>query len=130
MAQVNYVSVFNKHFVDFLSDIEIVFPEDIDIKTAKNSVLLLQKANPSLLIKLWKKHVMEKYSSEIEAGDINFFIQKDYNSDLSKTGNSSQINEIIDRLRQPVSMMSDENKEKSIKYIQNLSKIANIYFSN
>lgn len=130
MTQVNYVSVFNKHFVDFLSDIEIVFPEDIDIKTAKNSVLLLQKANPSLLIKLWKKHVMEKYSSEIEAGDINFFIQKDYNSDLSKTGNSSQINEIIDRLRQPVSMMSDENKEKSIKYIQNLSKIANIYFSN
>lgn len=130
MAQVNYVSVFNKHFVDFLSDIEIVFPEDIDIKTAKNSVLLLQKANPRLLIKLWKKHVMEKYSTEIEAGDINFFIQKDYNSDLSKTGNSSQINEIIDRLRQPVSMMSDENKEKSIKYIQNLSKIANIYYSN
>lgn len=130
MAQVNYLSVFNKHFVDFLSDIEIVFPEDVDIKTAKNSVLLLQKANPSLLIKLWKKHVMEKYQSQIDAGDINFFIEKDYNSDLSKTGNSSQINEIIDRLREPVSQMGEENKEKSIKYIQNLSKIANIYFSN
>ena len=130
MAQVNYLSVFNKHFVDFLSDIEMVFPEDVDIKTAKNSVLLLQKANPSLLIKLWKKHVMEKYQSQIDAGDIKFFIEKDYNYDLSKTGNSSQINEIIDRLREPVSQMGEENKEKSIKYIQNLSKIANIYFSN
>ena len=78
MTQVNYVSIFNKHFVDFLSDIEAVFPEDVDIKTAKNSVLLLQKANPSLLIKLWKKHVMEKYHLEIEAGDINFFIKKNY----------------------------------------------------
>jgi len=130
MSSPNYVSLFNKHFVEFLSDVELVFPEDVDIKTAKNSVIFLQKNNPSLLIKLWKKHVMDKYQEEIEKGNIQFFIEKDYYKDIEKSGNSQQINEIIERLRDPISCMSEENKNKTIKYIQNLSKLANIYFSN
>lgn len=127
MEKINYLPVFNKHFLDFLTDVENVFPEDVDIKTAKNSVIFLQKSNPSLLLKLWKSHVMKKYQHEIEIGDIDFFINKDYKNDLVKTSNSDQINEIIDRLRSPISQMSVENKNKTIKYIQNLSKLANLY---
>ena len=127
MEKINFLPVFNKHFLEFLTDIENVFPEDVDIKTAKNSVIFLQKSNPSLLLKLWKSHVMTKYQDEINRGDIDFFIKKDYKSDLVKTSNSDQINAIIDRLRTPISQMSEENKNKTIKYIQNLSKIANLY---
>ena len=127
MEKINFLPVFNNHFLEFLSDIENVFPEDVDIKTAKNSVIFLQKSNPSLLLKLWKSHVMTKYQDEINRGDIDFFIKKDYKSDLVKTSNSDQINAIIDRLRTPISQMSVENKNKTIKYIQNLSKIANLY---
>ena len=127
MEKINFLPVFNKHFLEFLTDIENVFPEDVDIKTAKNSVIFLQKSNPSLLLKLWKSHVMTKYQDEINRGDIDFFIKKDYKSDLVKTKNSDQINAIIDRLRTPISQMSEENKNKTIKYIQNLSKIANLY---
>ena len=127
MEKINYLPVFNKHFLEFLTDVENVFPEDVDIKTAKNSVIFLQKSNPSLLLKLWKSHVMRKYQEEIDRGDIDFFINKDYKSDLVKTSNSDQINAIIDRLRSPISQMSPENKNKTIKYIQNLSKLANLY---
>lgn len=129
MASPNYISLFNNHFVEFLTDVEKVFPEDVDIKTAKTSVMFLQKNNPSLLIKVWKKHVMEKYQDEIENGNIQFFIEKDYNKDIEKTNNSEHINEIIERLREPISSMSTENKNKTIKYIQNLSKLANLNFS-
>ena len=34
---------------------------------------------------------------------------------------------IIDTLRQPVKEMSDTNKGHTMKYLQNLSKLSNIY---
>ena len=130
MESINILPVFNSHFIDFIQDIEKVFPEDVDIKTAKNSVVFLQKNNPKLLIKLWKKHVNAKYQTEIEAGNIDFFLTKNYSGDLTKAQNSEQINEIIERLRGPISLMSEENKQKTIKYIQNLTKLTNLYITD
>jgi len=130
MESINLLPVFNSHFIDFIQDIEKVFPEDVDIKTAKTSVMFLQKNNPKLLIKLWKKHVNAKYQTEIEAGNIDFFLTKNYSGDLTKAQNSEQINEIIERLRGPISLMSEENKQKTIKYIQNLTKLTNLYITD
>jgi hypothetical protein len=118
------VSVFNDHFADFVNDVQSVFPEDADILTAKNALLAIRKANPKLLVKIWLKYVYSPYKEQIEAGDINFFVTKDYSSDLAKNDNADKIMECIDRLRKPVKEMSAENQEKTMKYIQNLCKIA------
>ncbi len=124
MAAVNFVTLFNDHFVEFVSDIQSVFPEDVDVLTAKNALLAIRKANPKLLVKIWINYVATPYRSQIESGDINFFINKDYSSDVSKTDNADKIMESIDRLRNPVKEMSRENQEKTMKYIQNLTKLA------
>lgn len=121
---VNLVSVFNNHFCDFVNDIQSVFPDDPDILTAKNALLTVKKANPKLLVKIWVKYVVNPYREQIVAGDIEFFITKDYSGDLERNGNSDKIMESIDRLREPIKLMSAENQEKTMKYIQNLSKIA------
>lgn len=120
----NMLTVFNDHFAEFVSDIQSVFPDDPDILTAKNALLTIRKANPKLLVKIWVKYVSTPYKSQIEAGDINFFLTKDYSSDFAKTDNSDRIMESIDRLRNPVKNMSQENQAKSMKYIQNLCKLA------
>ena len=120
----NLLTVFNDHFVEFISDIHSVFPEDADILSAKNSLIAIRKANPKLIVKIWIKYVVQPYQDQILAGDVNFFIQKDYASDLTKAGNSDQIMQSIDRLREPVKNMEPENQKKTMKYIQNLSKIA------
>jgi len=117
-------SIFNKHFGEFLDDIQNVFPDDIDIRKAKNAVNAIRKTNPKLLIRFWKKYVAEPYRSEIEQNNVDFFITKDYSQDLSKTDNSNNIMEIIDRLREPIKTMSPENQTKTMKYIQNLSKLS------
>lgn len=124
MAAVNFVTLFNDHFAEFVSDIQSVFPEDVDVLTAKNALLAIRKANPKLLVKIWINYVATPYRSQIESGDINFFINKDYSSDVSKTDNADKIMESIDRLRNPVKEMSRENQEKTMKYIQNLTKLA------
>jgi hypothetical protein len=122
----NLLTVFNDHFSEFVNDIQSVFPDDPDILTAKNALFAIRKANPKLLVKIWIKFVYTPYKNEIDAGDINFFITKDYSSDLAqaKNDNADKIMESIDRLRKPVKEMSAENQAKTMKYIQNLSKLS------
>jgi hypothetical protein len=120
------VSAFNSHFMDFVTDIESIFPDDVDILLAKNQFMVARKTNPKLIVKIWKMYIGSKYSSEIEAGDISFFLTKDYSSDLSDAQNSDKVLEGIDRLRTPISKMSDENQQKTMGYIQNLTKLANM----
>jgi hypothetical protein len=122
----NLVTVFNDHFSEFVNDVQSVFPDDADILTAKNALLAIRKANPKLLVRIWIKYVYTPYKQQIEAGDINFFLTKDYSADLARNDNADKIMESIDRLRKPVKDMSPENQAKTMKYIQNLSKLATL----
>jgi hypothetical protein len=123
----NVLSIFNDHFVEFISDVQSVFPENVDVLTAKNSLVMIRKANPKMIIKIWKTNIVDKYRSQIEKGDISFFIEKDYSSDLSKAEYSDKIMEGIDRLRKPIKDMAPENRDKTMKYIQNLTKLCILY---
>jgi accessory colonization factor AcfC len=120
----NILTAFNDHFMDFVSDIQSVFPNDVDILTAKNSLLAIRKANPKMIVKIWNSCIVSKYKNEIEAGNINFFINKDYSEDVLDAQNSDKIMEIIDKFREPIRQMSDENQSKTMKYIQNLTKLS------
>jgi hypothetical protein len=122
----NLLTIFNDHFVEFLADIHSVFPEDTDILAAKNSLVAIRKANPKLIVRIWLKYVADPYQDRILAGDVNFFIEKDYANDLTRSGNAEHIMECIDRLRNPVKQMSPDNQAKTMKYIQNLCKLANM----
>ena len=126
----NILSAFNDHFVEFVTDIQSVFPEDHDILVAKNSLLAIRKANPKMIVKIWNTYIVGKYKSEIEKGDITFFINKDYSQDLVNANNSDKIIESIDRLRMPIKSMNPEEQAKTMKYIQNLTKLASMYESN
>jgi hypothetical protein len=121
------LTAFNDHFIEFVNDIISVFPEDPDILSAKNSFTLIRKANPKMIIKIWHTYVVDKYEAAIDSGDISFFIAKDYKDDLTNAENSEKITEAIDRLRNPVKLMTHEDQEKVMKYIQNLKKLSTIY---
>ena len=121
------LTAFNNHFFEFIDDIQRVFPEDVDIMTAKNSMIALRKINPKIIIKSWDLCVVGKYKSVIESGDIRFFSENDYSSDLSQNPNSKKIMDAIDRLREPVKMMNLDDQAKIVKYIQNLTKLSEIY---
>jgi hypothetical protein len=119
----NFITLFNDHFADFVEDIQSVFPDDVDIATAKNALLAIRKANPKLIVKIWFMYVVTPYRDQIEAGNISFFITKDYANDLARNDNADKIMESINRLRQPIKEMSAENQAKTMKYIQNLTKL-------
>ena len=121
------LTAFNDHFMEFVNDIHSVVPENTDILAAKNSFALIRKANPKMIIKIWQSYVVNKYNDKIEAGDISFFVNKDYGDDLTNADNSDKIVEAIDRLRSPIKLMSVADQAKTMKYIQNLKKLSTIY---
>jgi DNA polymerase/3'-5' exonuclease PolX len=121
---VNILAAFNDHFVDFVTDIHNVFPDDVDVLTAKNSLLTIRKLNPKMIVKIWNTFIVGKYKKEIEDGELSFFIDKDYTDDVSSVQNSDKIVESINRLRNPVKQMSIQNQTKVMKYIQNLTKLS------
>lgn len=124
MSSSNLLSVFNDHFVEFVSDIQNVFPEDHDILVAKNSLLAIRKANPKIIVKIWKTFIVDKYQQEIESGNLDFFMEKDYSQDVAASEYSGKIMDSINRLRGPIKQMTTESQQKTMKYIQNLTKLA------
>ena len=120
----NILTAFNDHFAEFINDVHLVFPQDADILSAKNALLAIRKANPKMIVKIWNTFIVGRYKGEIEAGNLDFFINKDYSCDVSSAANSDKIMESIDRLRGPIKNMSAENQSKVMKYIQNLTKLA------
>ena len=122
----NILSAFNDHFIEFVNDVHCVFPDDADILATKNALTTIRKLNPKMIVKIWNSFIVSKYKNEIESGNIEFFINKDYSQDVSVSTNSDKIMECIDRLRDPIKNMSLENQAKVMKYIQNLSKLAQL----
>jgi hypothetical protein len=123
------LTAFNNHFLEFVNDIASVFPNNKDIKLSKNVVTTLKAANPRLIIRIWKEYVSDPYSKKIEEEDISFFIEKDYSNDVTYIESNGYIKKSIDRLREPIRNMGKENQDKSMKYMKNLTKLANLYFS-
>ena len=129
MDKTQILTAFNDHFIQFVEDIQLVFPDNSDIASVSLALGKLRKANPRLLIMSFKEHVVSGYRNEIEKGDINFFITNDYQNDLNNIGvsSSNKILEKIDCLRGPVRDMNKSEQDKVIKYLQNLLKLSDMY---
>ncbi len=127
MDKSTVLKAFNKHFFDFVDDIISIFPDRLEIETGRNSFESIKRANPTAIVKVWYKYVYVPYHDVIEMGNIDYFLDKDYQADLANLNHPNRVLEIIDTLRNPLKSMSDVNKKHSIKYIQNLCKMCKMY---
>ena len=121
------LKTFNQTFFDFLNDVIQIFPENTDIISGKKFFELTKKANPTIIIKIWYSSIFLPYADVINTGDITFFFEKNYENDLGHLENSDDVLKFIDSLRKPIQMMSDTNKAHSMKYIQILCRLSDVY---
>jgi hypothetical protein len=123
------LKTFNVQFFDFLSDVIAIVPSNVDLINAKKSFETIKRLNPTALIKVWFTHVFIPYKEIIETGDVRFFLDKDYKNDLSILSNSNDILKIIDTLKSQLKNMGEANQGHSMKYIQILTKLSEVYNS-
>jgi hypothetical protein len=122
------LTIFNKQFKEFVEDISRVFPENQDLLTLKLAISQILNITPKMIYKGYKKHLIDLYRTEIEKGDITFFIDKDYKGDLNKLGASNNIIlDKIDSLREPIRNMDPNEQAKVVKYMQNMMKLSDMY---
>jgi hypothetical protein len=128
----SFLGAFNTHLLELLEDLKTLYPADINIKTAIRLVSTLKKANPKMLLKGWKVSVNDEYKKQIEEGDFDFFLNKEYDRDIGGDlkQSSSQILDAINLIKIKFRDMDETNRKKTIKYVQNLTKLCNLYFTN
>jgi hypothetical protein len=121
------LKAFNNHLLEFIDDIISIFPQNLDIKTGKTMLEGVKKVNPKKLISYWNENILKLYEDEIMRGDHSFFINKDYGRDV---GTEVQSLKVLEDIRNLVKNTSPKNKDTAMKYIQNLTKICKLYFSD
>lgn len=126
MNKSNILKTFNNHFEEFVCDVLRVFPNDNDIIACKEALMTMRKGNPKLIIDVFKINVVNPYRDKIIKNDISFFIDKQYNNDLYSE-NTCKILEKINILREPIRNMESDDKNKVLKYMNNLLKLCDLY---
>jgi len=119
------LKTFNTHLLEFMDDIVTVFPREVDLLTSRTFMQGVIKVKKRLVIEYWYKHVYLLYKEHIDSGNFDYFLNKDYNEDVL----DNDILKGIEKMRSKIKLLSDENKEKSVTYVKNLSKLSNIYFN-
>jgi len=128
-AQKSLKEVFCTQLLEFMDDILRVFPNNLDLKTGKTFIIGLTKVSKRKLIGIWKTSVVDIYEEAIMNGDKEYFINKDYSSDLGEGGTDKMMS-VVEDVRVLIRNTSEENKDKAIKYLQNLTKICKLYYAN
>ena len=101
---------FNNHLAELLESLIEIIPENKELKTALASLVTIRKANPKLIIMSWKHYVLDKYEENIMSGNVEYFLEKDYSDDVKDTDDASNI------------------LDKTVRYLQNLTKLCKVYF--
>jgi hypothetical protein len=128
-TQKSLKDLFCTQLLEFMDDIILVFPNNLDIKTGRTFVTGLIKVSKKKLMGIWKTSIVDIYDEAIMNGDKNYFIDKDYSYDLGVRGTDKMMN-IVEDIRLLIRDTTEENKNKAIKYLQNLSKICKLYYLN
>ena len=125
------LKTFIKQLDEFLEDVIQMYPEvaksDDRFIKCKMYFDALKMSNPKLMITTWKSFVNVRYRKQIDSGDVNFFMDtSDYKSEVPE-GYNNLVENAINDLRETVRTMSSHNVEKSMKYVSNLCKLADMY---
>ena len=121
--------LFCTQLIEFMDDVLRIFPNNLDLKTGKTFIVGLTKVSKKKLVSIWKTSVVDIYEELIMNGDKEYFINKDYSEDLGEGGTDKMMN-VIEDVRILMRKTSEENKDKAMKYLQNLTKICKLYYNN
>ena len=128
MDKTTILKAFTYQLEEFLEDIELLFPENKDIRTTKTGLMMMRKANPKKMVSVWYRYICIKYEDEIEKENMEYFLTKDYSTDLKmEDGAAGKVMDAIDKLREPLRELNPENTKKCVQYLKNMNQLSKIY---
>ena len=123
----NIMSAFSSQFKELCDDLDRVFPDDVEVRSATTAMVTLLRANPKIVARVFHNYVGAPYGGLFEKGDLSYFLDKDYTTDI-QLDNAQAILAKIDTLRGPISKMDKACHTSVLKYFSNLSKLSALLF--
>ena len=125
------LKAFGNHFLEWMDWVCELFPNDVDMEKARTALQQVKKYNPKGLITLWYNQIYSRYKKQIDEEDFSFFVVKDYSWDIEQGSvvNAEKALLVIDRIRNELKSLKDEEKSKQMKFVNTLSKLSLIYLS-
>ena len=117
---------FNTHLSEFIDDVISVFPKEVDLLTSRTFIKGVMKVKPKIIIQYWYQNIYLLYKKQIDEGDFEFFLKKDYNSDVA----SNDVLSGIEKMRVKIAGLSEDSRSKAVAYAKNLSKLSVMYYKN
>ena len=123
---------FNKLYFEMLEFMN----ENVDDKNKSFKIFyrknyLLKRANIKLFIKKWYENISILYYNEILDGNIDYFLNKDYNSDLEKTGelkNELSMGYHIEYMKNIYHSLDKKLVDKFVLYVQQITQLSVLYY--
>ena len=123
------LKAFNNQLSEFLDDLLAILPGEKDLMVLSTFMKTIIMGKPRKIIEVWNKYITIKYRDEILNGQIEYFLDKDYSEDL-QDASSNEALIAIDKLRNQIKLTfnNEINRDKTIKYMQNLIKLTELYY--
>jgi hypothetical protein len=122
------VGEFNKEYFDFLHFIKEHI-DDSNFKTFYRKNQIIKQTNPKMFIKTWYDRIGSKYHSQVMQSDISFFLNKNYEEDVTIAGNDSNTLLIyINKFKESYDTLDEIIKAKFMYYIITLTDKSFVYY--
>lgn len=125
MSVNQFISAFNKYLDDFVSSVIETFPEEKDFKLARSSLKMLKLMNENYPVAFFQVYI-KGYEKQVEEADVDFFLKKDYSSELQQLDKNQQGEAfaMIGKIKEYWDQMSKTNQDKIWRYLQGLLKLS------
>ena len=80
--------LFIEKYFDLLTLMKTYSNDNDQFKMFIRKNQMLRKANRSIFLKMWYEHITIPYFNEIMGDNVEYFLQNDFDEELSKTGGS------------------------------------------
>jgi len=122
------IGEFNKEYFDFLNFIKDHI-DDPKFKTFYRKNQIIKQTNPKMFIKTWYDRIGSKYHAQVMQSDISFFLNKNYEEDVSVVGtDSNTLLVYINKFKQSYDTLDEIIKAKFLYYIITLTDKSFVYY--
>ena len=123
------LKTFGKQMEEFMEDMLVIFPNDNVILRGKMYFEMMKKANPRFIIRVWKNRIAAKYGKHIADGKFDIFVTMDLSEDIidNPADNKEEVVTHLQNMLGSILKMDEDNKNKAFKYIQNITKLSEMY---
>jgi len=120
---------FNKEYFEFLNFIKEHI-EDTTFKTFYRKNQIMKETNPKMFIKTWFNRIGSKYHQQVMQRDISFFLNKDYNEDVSEiaSSDSNMLLKYINKFKESYETLDENTRETFLRFIINLTDKSFVYY--